>query len=128
MDREQLTLVRQSWGKMQEIGPPAATLFYQHLFNQNPDLRELFHGDMEQQGWKLLQMLGLSVAALDEPDTLQPLLRALARRHVGYGVRAALMNTLRDGLGEEFTPQHRVAWDQAYGYIASVMTSAVSGR
>ena len=56
-------------------------------------------------------------------------LRALARRHDRYGVReehyasvgAALLWTLEQGLGPDFTPEVQEAWATAYGLLSSAM-------
>ena len=58
--------------------------------------------------------------------------RALAQRHVGYGVSerdyatvgAALLWTLQQGLGAGFTPEVRSAWAAAYDLISTNMIAA----
>jgi hemoglobin-like flavoprotein len=63
------------------------------------------------------------VKSLDRIETMLDDLRALARRHDRYGVReehyasvdAALLWTLEQGLGLDFTPDVRKAWATAYG-------------
>jgi nitric oxide dioxygenase len=61
-----------------------------------------------------------------------PAVRDLGRRHGGYGVKPghyatvgdALLSTLEQGLGAEFTPARRDAWAAAYGLLADVMIEA----
>jgi len=132
MNTDTITLVRQSWAKVVPIAPQAAALFYQNLFAAEPALRPLFKGDITEQGHKLTQMLGAAVSKLDDVDTLVPILQSLAKRHVGYGVKqahydtvgAALLKTLEQGLGDDFTPPVREAWAAVYGLVADVMTQA----
>jgi methyl-accepting chemotaxis protein len=124
--------VRQSWAQVVPIAPQAAALFYQNLFAADPALRPLFKGNMVEQGHKLTQMLGVAVSKLDDLETLVPVLQDLARRHVGYGVQAshyqtvgaALLKTLAQGLGDEFTPPVREAWVAVYDVVADVMVNA----
>ena len=60
---------------------------------------------------------------------------ALGRRHSGYGVQdkdygtvgKALIWTLEQGMGEDFTPEVRDAWMAAYGMIAQVMQQGSRG-
>ncbi|MDP3896546.1 MAG: hemin receptor, partial [Mesorhizobium sp.] len=67
-------------------------------------------------------------------DTILPAVRALAQRHVGYGVKdkhyatvgAALLRTLSDGLGDAFTSEVRAAWQAAYALLSSVMIAAAA--
>lgn len=132
MNPNTITLVRQSWAKVVPIAPQAAALFYQNLFAADPALRPLFKSDMTEQGHKLTQMLGAAVGKLDDLDTLVPILQGLAKRHVGYGVQAehyttvgaALLKTLEQGLGDDFTPPVREAWAAVYGIVADVMIRA----
>ena len=71
---------------------------------------------------------------MPRPAILDPL-KALAVRHVGYGVRPehytymgnALLRTLDKGLGEEFTPELRGAWMAAFRTLASIMKEAAYG-
>ena len=111
MTGEQITLVRESFEKVQPIADAAAALFYARLFDLDPSLEHLFKGDIVEQGRKLMQMLSVAVAGLDRLDRLAPALHALGARHVEYGVRdehyqtvgRALVWTLKKGLGDDFT-------------------------
>jgi hemoglobin-like flavoprotein len=132
MNPQSTQLVRASWQRVESIGPAAAALFYDNLFTADPQLRPLFKGDMSRQGDRLLHMIGAAVVGLDDLPALQPVLADLARRHVGYGVQeahystvgAALLKTLAQGLGDEFTPPVREAWTQVYGLLSGVMIDA----
>src|SRR3712207_225737 len=83
----QKLLVQQTFADVAPIADVAARLFYARLFELDPSLEALFGGDMEEQGRKLMQMLTVAVRGLDHLDELVPAVRALGRRHVGYGVR-----------------------------------------
>lgn len=132
MDPQTVTLVQTSWKSVAGIAPQAAALFYQNLFAADPNLKPLFRGDMEQQGAKLMQMIGAAVGKLNDLDTLVPILQGLARRHVDYGVKdahydtvgGALLQTLGQGLGPAFTPDVKAAWTSVYGVMAGVMRDA----
>lgn len=134
MNAHTVALVRASWSQVEPIAPAAAALFYGHLFADAPELRALFRGDMQRQGDKLMQMLAWLVARLDDLPTLLPELAALARRHAGYGVQAshydrvgqALLRTLAEGLGAQFTPATERAWADTYQVIADTMIAAAS--
>jgi hemoglobin-like flavoprotein len=132
MNQQTIELVQHSWVKVVAIAPQAAALFYQNLFTTDPSLRPLFKGNLEEQGNKLTQMLGVAVAKLDDVEGLVPVLQDLARRHVGYGVQeehyatvgSALLKTLEQGLGEEFTPSVKIAWTTVYTAMSDVMIAA----
>lgn len=134
MNQAMTTQVQQSWQQVLPMGALAGTLFYQHLFSADPNLRILFKGDMEQQAAKLVQMIDVAVAKLNEPAVLLPVLENLGKRHRNYGVLpshyqlvgAALLLTLAQGLGAAWTPEVGAAWENAYGFIASTMMAAAA--
>jgi hemoglobin-like flavoprotein len=132
MTPEQIELVQRSWRQVAPIADTAAQLFYERLFTLDPSLRALFRGDMKEQGRKLMTMISVAVSGLTRLEQLVPAVQALGRRHAGYGVRdehyatvgSALLWTLEQGLGEDFTPATRAAWVAAYGVLANTMKDA----
>jgi hemoglobin-like flavoprotein len=107
-------------------------LFYQRLFELDPSLRALFHGDMAQQRKKLMQMITAAVKGLDRLEQLVPVVQDLGRRHVHYGVQdshyetvgEALLWMLEMTLGRGFTSDVRAAWVAVYTLLATTMKSA----
>ncbi len=132
MNARQIQLVQSSFAKVTPIADTAAQLFYTRLFELDPTLSRLFRGDRVEQGRKLMQMIGAAVRGLDNPDKLMPVVRQLGIRHLGYGVEdghydtvgAALLWTLEQGLGSDFTPEVRQAWTEVYGVLAKTMKEA----
>lgn len=132
MTPQQITLVQVSFAKVVPIAEQAAALFYARLFELAPGVRGLFKGDMQEQGRKLMTMLGIVVNGLTRLDQIVPAAQQLARRHVGYGARpehypvvgAALLDTLATGLGADFDDATREAWGTAYALLSGVMIAA----
>lgn len=132
MTPQQISLIQTSWASVAPIQDTAAGLFYQRLFVLDPSVKPMFKGDMQEQGRKLMRMLGTVVSSLTRLDELVPVAQDLARRHVGYGVQAqhydtvgaALLWTLEQGLGSAFTDDTRDAWATAYGTLSQVMKDA----
>jgi hemoglobin-like flavoprotein len=131
---ESQRLVRDSFAKVAPIAPAAAAMFYDRLFVLDPSLRPLFKGDMTEQGRKLMSMIGTAVANLHRLDAVVPTVRDLGRRHAGYGVQpshyqtvaTALLWTLEQGLGDDFTPATREAWVECYTTLAGTMQEAAA--
>ena len=129
MTSPEITLVRSSFAKVVPIADQAAALFYARLFELDPALRGLFHGDMAAQGKKLMTTIGFCVASLDRLETIVPVVRALGLRHAAYDVReqhyetvgAALLWTLEKGVGPSFTADTRAAWAKVYWLLAETM-------
>jgi len=72
MTPDMIEHVQNSWEKVKPISETAATLFYGRLFELDPSLEKLFSGDMEEQGKKLMTMLGTAVAGLKNLEAIVP--------------------------------------------------------
>jgi hemoglobin-like flavoprotein len=87
---------------------------------------------MPDQRKKLMNVIGMAVDGLDTLDKLIPAVRNLGRRHVSYGVThehyssvgSALIWTLEQGLGADFTPEVKEAWTTVYRLLADTMKDA----
>lgn len=129
MTPEQKQLVRDSWARVVPIQETAAELFYGRLFEQYPEVKPYFKGDMKEQGRKLMLMINTAVNGLDDVEGLIDPLKQLGARHAGYGVKAedydkvgaSLLWTLEQGLGDGFTPEVKEAWTLTYTTVAGVM-------
>jgi hemoglobin-like flavoprotein len=134
MTPKQIELVQGSWREVLPIADIAAELFYGRLFVLDPSLKPLFKGDMSAQGRKLMSMISTAVNGLTRLESIVPAVQDLGRRHVKYGVKAAhydtvaaaLVWTLGQGLGEQFTPEVKDAWVAAYGVLAKTMKDAAA--
>lgn len=134
MTPEKKNLVQATWKLVAPNAEKVAELFYGRLFEIDPSLKALFKSDMSEQGKKLTQMLAAAVAGLDNLEELTPAVEALGRRHVDYDVRdehyqtvgAALLWTLKQGLGDEFTDEAEEAWTEVYVTLSSLMKSAAA--
>jgi hemoglobin-like flavoprotein len=134
MTEEQQALIRGSFAKVAPNAEAVAAAFYARLFELDPSLRPLFKGDMAAQGRKLMAMIGTAVANLHQLGTVVPAVQKLGERHVQYGVKdadyatvgSALLWTLEQGLGDDFTPAMREAWTECYTTLAGVMQQAAS--
>ena len=129
MTPEHIELVRDSFRKLNPALDDFGRVFYARLFKTNPELRALFPGEMDGQSRALTAMLEMIVKTLDLQDKLVPLIHYLGERHAVFNVKpehyrpfgAALIWTLAFILMEEFTPETRRAWEEAYRFMAENM-------
>ena len=83
----------------------------------------------------MMAMLTVVINGLSNLETVLPAASALAKRHVGYGVKAtdyaavgeALLWTLERGLGEHWTPD-AAAWTAAYTVLSDFMIGEAYGH
>jgi nitric oxide dioxygenase len=135
MTPEQIKLVQQSFARVAPISETAAALFYGRLFEIAPAVKPMFPADMTEQRKKLMMMLATVVNGLGDLPYILPAASALAKRHVGYGAKAAhypvvgaaLLWTLERGLGDAWTPDVAAAWTAAYGTLSNYMIAEASG-
>ena len=130
----QVELVAASFATIVPIQDRVASFFYRRLFELDPSLRPLFGGSLAKQGRKLVATLRVAVTSLDRFEAIAPALEALGRRHAGYGVidrhydtvAAALLWTLAQELGAEFTTEVEDAWTACYTLLADTMKRAAA--
>lgn len=126
---QQKRLIRDSFSEISELSEAVAQLFYGRLFELAPEVRPMFRADIVVQGRKLMDMLTTLVGNLEHFEELEPMLRALGQRHVGYGVKpeqyatmsAALIWAIGIALEDEFSPELRAAWTDLIQAVSAVM-------
>ena len=136
MTPDQTRRVQQSFARLVPSAEAVAEMFYRELFALDPGLRRLFKGDLAQQGQKLMSLLGTAIGNLDRLEVIAPAVRDLGRRHADYGVAGAdyetvaraLIGTLEQGLGSDFTSALREAWTRCYRALAREMQAGASER
>ena len=134
MDSKQISLVQDTFKMVVPIQETAADLFYNRLFEIAPSTREMFKGDMKEQGKKLMATIGIAVTSLTNLEAIVPTVQALGVKHLGYGVEdwhydkvgEALLWTLGQGLGDTFTKEVEAAWTETYVTLATVMKDAAA--
>lgn len=132
MNEKQIMIIEETFSRVLEIQDTAAELFYEKLFELDPELKPLFRGDMKEQGRKLMSALNAAVGSLKNPEKIIPVLEQMAVRHVSYGVEEehyatvgnALISTLEKGLGDLFTQEAKEAWVSVYDLVSGVMVCA----
>lgn len=134
---DEVDLLHLSLRLMEERKELAAALFYPRLFEIAPETRPLFSDDVIAQTQKTIFAFSAVVAQIHRVGDENSLAADLARRHVGYGVKAdhyplvgrAVISILAEVLGDEnFTPEMEAAWVKAYAEISAAMVKAAYGE
>lgn len=132
---EEAALLRASWRAIENEASSIGEIFYRKLFELAPQLRRHFPQEMQAQQDKLMATLGHAVAYLDQLELLHEDVRALGRRHIGYGasevdysvVGDALLWTLEQGLGDAWSDDMERAWEKTFTALSQVMIRAARG-
>ncbi len=127
-----LERIRSDWALAALAPDRLSAIFYARLFHIAPETRSLFPREMAEQRENLVDTLDFVVSQLSAPETMLPVVRDLAIRHVTYGVRPehyppvgeALIWTLERLLGPIFGDHSRRAWTEAYTLLADSMIEA----
>ena len=106
--------------------------FYSRLFVAVPEVREMFPLSMVAQRDRLVTALGYAVSHVDDLERLTPYLQQLGRDHRRFAALAehyapvgdALLTTLGDFLGRDWTIDLAQDWADAYALVASTMIAA----
>src|SRR4028118_2340429 len=123
-------VLESSFEKIKPCANEFAASFYENLFIAHPEFKPLFANiDIEKQQKKLINALVLVVENLRSPEALGPVLKALGGRHIGYGVIPkyygpvgdALLMSFEQYLQEDWTPEVKLAWTNAYRAITGLM-------
>jgi len=133
MTRQQVLLVQKTWKVFRDIKPEIiGDVFYSKLFIKMPALKKMFKAPMAGQSKKLIDMLNMIVGRLQNVDEIAQDIKQMAKRHVGYGVKAvhyeivgeALLWTLEQGLGNDWNQAVEDAWVSCYKSLAGIMIEA----
>jgi hemoglobin-like flavoprotein len=130
--REDHRLLQESLGLIAPVAGDVVRDFYDQLFEDYPQVRDMFPVVMDLQRERLLKAIIALVTHYDHPEQLTPALTAMGRAHDGYGVRpehydavgSTLLSTLRRYAGDAWTPAYETAWTRAYTFAAETMMHA----
>lgn len=107
-----------------------ATLFFRRLDDIAPEVRALLPDDEAEQHRQLVSSLALAIAALDRFPDIHPALKLLGTRFRALGVTEfhygavgeALLWTLKQSMGDRWTPEVADAWTAFCTDTAEIMT------
>lgn len=123
-------LLRGSFDLVVERSPRLTHRFYEILFERYPQTQAMFppHRRERQEGM-LTEALVAVMDHLEDAPWLTSALHALGAKHLDYDVTPemygwvgdALLRTLAEAAGKDWSPELEAAWTEAYGAIAGLM-------
>jgi hemoglobin-like flavoprotein len=125
-----VALLRESFDRVLEREPNLTHRFYDHLFALHPQAKPMFHRSPRATQEKMLADALVSVIDhLEDSPWLVEKLGAMGIKHVDYGVTPemypwvgeALVATLAEVSGPDWSDELAREWGAAYGAITSLM-------
>jgi len=116
---------------LREHGVTITRTFYRNMFEEHPDLTNLFNMGNQANGAQQ-QSLAAAVFAyaanIDNAAALGPVVNRIVNKHASVGIRAEhypivgrhLIGAIQQTLGEAATPPLLAAWDEAYSGLAQL--------
>lgn len=129
LSQKQKSLVQESFALLADRANEFAKNCYKKLFTLDPSIRSMFSEEMKPQEDKLIAALAFSIKNLNSPENLFPALDELSKRQVTNGFQShhydtagiALIETLRDMLGDKFHQELENAWLSMHFILSSYM-------
>ncbi|WP_370399084.1 globin domain-containing protein [Sulfitobacter sp. JB4-11] len=122
-------LLQESFRRLEADFDTFSTDFYEALFRRAPELRALFREDLAGQGMKFVATLREVILNAEDAEKQAETLAELGSFHATIGVSTdsydvmeeALIDTIRQTLGNKVTPDLETAWRNAYAETAATM-------
>ncbi|MES2104952.1 MAG: globin domain-containing protein [Pseudomonadota bacterium] len=117
---------------LREHGLAITRLFYRNLFDEYPELNNIFNMGNQANGSQqqsLASAVFAYAANIDNPDALAPVISRIVHKHVSLGIRPShypivgehLLQAIQHTLGDAATPPLLSAWAEAYGLLAQAL-------
>ncbi len=118
-------LIGASWDSIGKRQSALLTDFYQQLFARHPYYRPLFPATLDRQMAKMANTIAMVARLADAPELVEPHMQRLAQAHAQYRLgqqdmdnfRAVFLDVLGEYLQDDWTPECRAAWNDAFGTI-----------
>ena len=118
---------------LRDHGLTITSTFYQNMFGEHPELRNLFNMGNQAQGVQqqsLASAVFAYAANFENPSALAPVVSRIAHKHASLGITSEhypivgkhLLGAIKQVLGDAATPELIQAWAEAYGALAAVLT------
>ncbi|WKA58013.1 NO-inducible flavohemoprotein [Planococcus shenhongbingii] len=134
LSNEAKMIVKSTAPVLEEHGVAITTRFYKRLFEEHPELLNIFNHANQAQGRQQTALAKTVYAAavhIDDLEEIMPAVIQISHKHVSLGVKpehypivgANLLIAMKEVLGDAATNEIIQAWSDAYGVIADAFIS-----
>lgn len=129
LDQQTIAIIKSTVPILQVHGTTITTTFYGMLFENHPELLNIFNHANQRQGRQQTALANAVLAAamnIDQLGNILPVVKQIAEKHRALGVLPehypivgeTLLAAIGQVLGDAATPEIIDAWAKAYGVIA----------
>lgn len=134
LNQHTIEIIKSTVPVLQVHGKTITTTFYGMLFENHPELLNIFNHANQRQGKQQTALSNAVLAAavnIDQLENILPVVKQIAEKHRALGVLPehypivgeTLLAAISQVLGDAATPEILDAWAQAYGVIADAFIS-----
>ncbi|MBN8236468.1 NO-inducible flavohemoprotein [Halobacillus kuroshimensis] len=131
LDEKTVRIIKATVPVLEEHGEAITTLFYKRLFENYPELKNIFNQTHQRAGDQpraLANMVYMAALHIENLGAVLPQVRTVAEKHRSLNVQPEhypivgeyLLKAMKEVLGEQATDEVLGAWGEAYGVIAGV--------
>lgn len=131
LSAKQIEIVKSTVPLLEGAGTAITEYFYKRMFSHHPELQHIFNMSNQHSGRQPFALFA-SVAAyakhVDQPELLLDMVERIAHKHTSMNVLGEhyavvghhLIETLRELVPDQFTPEVEDAWKAAYAQLADI--------
>ena len=134
LNQNTIEIIKSTVPVLEEHGEKITTHFYKIMFNNHPELLNIFNHANQKQGRQQKALAGTVYAAakyIDNLEVILPVVKQIAHKHRSLGIKPEhypivgkhLLLAIKEVLGEAATDEIINAWAEAYGVIADAFIS-----
>ncbi|WP_232827967.1 NO-inducible flavohemoprotein [Paraliobacillus sp. X-1268] len=131
LDEKTIRIVKSTVPVLEVHGESITSRFYQRLFENHPELKNIFNQTNQQKGKQSKALAGAVYAAavhIDNLEAILPAVKQIAHKHRSLNILPEhypivgenLLAAIKEVLGDAATDDIINAWGEAYGVIADV--------
>ncbi|WP_210364813.1 NO-inducible flavohemoprotein [Bacillus sp. REN3] len=134
LDKKTIEIIKSTVPVLEVHGEQITTVFYKRMFENHPELLNIFNHANQKQGRQQRALAGTVYAAakyIDNLEAILPVVEQIAHKHRSLGIKPEhypivgkyLLLAIKEVLGDAATDEIINAWTEAYGIIADAFIS-----
>ncbi|WP_404450765.1 NO-inducible flavohemoprotein [Virgibacillus necropolis] len=131
LDKDTIEIIKATVPVLEEHGAEITKVFYQRMFENHPELKNIFNQTNQRKGDQSKALADTVYAAayhIDQLETIIPTVKQISHKHKSLNIKPEhypivgkyLLLAMKEVLGDAANADVLDAWERAYGVIASV--------